>query len=383
MVRADVEGKRDAAIAVVETEMTTFVRLLEHLSRHAAAYRDMSRADYHLACAISSESPISIAALAAKLRLDPATVTRRVGSMDARGYITRSSNEEDRRKSMIELSEAGREHMESTRAIRRQRDQMLIGEWDIDDQKRLGELMHLFNRSISQYQPLDPAVAAPVSAMTSSEVVATEVTEGVVVARIDDGKANAFTRTIAAGLIAALDAAERDDAAICLLGRANSFCAGYDRNALQAADSKNLLADGREVLHRLSNFGRPVVVGIEGSAVGFGAAIVLTADYRLAAEGSYKIGFPESRLGLRISSATLELALTRLLPSVLRRALLGGELFEPAQAASAGFVDEVVDAATLADAARRKAKSLAEIPAKAYRANKATLRKLAVRESTQ
>jgi enoyl-CoA hydratase len=173
--------------------------------------------------------------------------------------------------------------------------------------------------------------------------VTAEMAGAVLVIRFDDGKANVLNDASLAGLREALDAAE-GARAICLLGRTGFFCAGYDLKAMKASREAacELTQRGRELLATLAAASLPTVAGVTGHALAAGAALLLTCDIRVGADGPFRIGFNEVGNGMPLSPATVDLAVRRLTPPAVERALLGSELADPRRAAEIGFLDAVV-----------------------------------------
>lgn len=210
--------------------------------------------------------------------------------------------------------------------------------------------------------------------VTTTEPVHWRVEEDVLVTYLDDGKVNAVRPATLELLGAALDQALARGNAVCLLGRAGVFCAGYDREAIRSPTAAELAKQGQTLLERINHFPRPVVAGISGAALGFGAALLLACDQRVAGSGSYQIGLPETRLGLRVSPVTLELAVSRLSRTTLNRSVLGGERYTPIAARDAGFIDEVVDITEVGGRALELAAEWHSFPPKTFRATKKALR---------
>ena len=65
-----------------------------------------------------------------------------------------------------------------------------------------------------------------------SDLVSYEVVDGVAVITMDDGKANAVSSALQAGVNNALDRAEADGLAVVLTGRPGFFSAGFDLKTL-------------------------------------------------------------------------------------------------------------------------------------------------------
>jgi enoyl-CoA hydratase len=106
-----------------------------------------------------------------------------------------------------------------------------------------------------------------------------------------------------------------------------------------------------------------------------GAFLMLAADVRIGAEGPYKIGLNEVAIGIPVPTFGLELARSRLLPSYLQRTALTGEMFSPAEAVTAGFLDQVVPADNLQHAAETVAAILRKIDHPSHASTKERLRR--------
>jgi enoyl-CoA hydratase len=74
---------------------------------------------------------------------------------------------------------------------------------------------------------------------------------------------------------------------------------------------------------------------------------MLAADLRIGVEGPFNIGLNEVKIGLTLPSFAVELARYRLTPAYFNRGLITGEMFGPAEALTAGFLDRVMAPAEL------------------------------------
>ena len=174
----------------------------------------------------------------------------------------------------------------------------------------------------------------------------TQETRGVVrIVRIDDGKANALTAELVAGLANALRTAESEEGiqALALLGRPGRFCVGLDNATLQVggAAANDLLARMGALLRALYASPLGIVSGASGHAVAAGAMLLLVSDWRVGATGDFRFGFSEVGIGMPLPELPILLARDRLSPRFLSRATAGGELFAAASALEAGFLDAV------------------------------------------
>ena len=193
-------------------------------------------------------------------------------------------------------------------------------------------------------------------------------------------KLNAFNATMQRELIAAFDAADKDDdvRAIIVTGAGRAFCAGadlssgadtFDRDARRGAIRR--LADGRvdysdpnvrdgggQVTLRIFKCLKPVIAAVNGPAVGIGVTMQLAMDIRIASEAA-RFGFVFSRRGI-----VPEAASSWFLPRIvgISQALewcYTGRVF-PAQEALAGrLVSKVVPGDELLPTARALAREIA------------------------
>ncbi|PZU91322.1 MAG: enoyl-CoA hydratase [Chelatococcus sp.] len=186
---------------------------------------------------------------------------------------------------------------------------------------------------------------------------------------------NALDRASYAGLIAALAAAEADEAvrAVVLTGAGGCFTAGND-----IADFAAGGGDGARIamdfLGAISTATKPVVAAVEGFAVGIGTTVLLHCDLAYAGEGA-TFRLPFVALGLSPEGAS-----SHLLPLVAgcKRAaelLMLGEPFGAEVAAEAGLVNAVVPSGTALEAALARAKALAALPPASVALTKMLLRR--------
>lgn len=208
-----------------------------------------------------------------------------------------------------------------------------------------------------------------------------ELRDRVATVSVDDGKANAVGHAFLDAVNDALDRAESDGAgAIVLRGRDGVFSGGFDlKEFSKGADSGiSMVRRGMELLIRLYGYPLPVVVACTGHAVAMGAFIVLACDTRIGTRGDFRVTLPETALGMDLPATMVELTASRVSPRFITRAAVQAEVFDPELAVTAGFLDEVVDAAMLDDRAFEVAQQLAQLPGQQYAGNKRLVRKHAL-----
>jgi enoyl-CoA hydratase len=193
---------------------------------------------------------------------------------------------------------------------------------------------------------------------------------------MDDGKVNALSLEMITEIDEALDRATADRAVVVLTGRDGVFSAGFDLKVLRAGgpDAGAMLRAGFELSERLLSFPTPVVNVCTGHAIAMGVFLLLSGDYRLGATGPFRIVANEVAIGLTMPLAAVEICRSRLTPSHFNRAVVLAEQFSPDDAVAAGFLDRVVDAAELHDAARTTAVTLAALDLDAHAGSKLRVR---------
>lgn len=210
----------------------------------------------------------------------------------------------------------------------------------------------------------------------ANDLLTYSLEDGVAIVRMDDGKANALSDAMIDALSGAVERAEEEATAMVLLGRPERFCAGFDLRVMMSSPdaAKALLCRGAALFMRLYGIGLPLVIGCTGHAVAGGALLLLTGDLRVGVEGAYRVGLNEVAIGLPVPVLAMELARDRIAPQELARATLMARIYAPAEAAAAGYLDEVVQADALLTRAKEAAATLASLARPAYEATKSRLR---------
>ena len=194
---------------------------------------------------------------------------------------------------------------------------------------------------------------------------------------MDDGKLNVFSIPMLRSLHEAFDQAERDETVVLLKGRPGCFTAGFDLQTLSGPhqDVLTLLRLGAALAERILSFPAPVTIACTGHAFPAGAFLLMAADSRLGADGPFRLGLNEVRIGLTLPLFAVVLARYRLTPAHFDHAAVTGEMFDPQAARAAGLLDAVVPAAELDAYAERVACDIASVDRSAHVATKRRVRK--------
>jgi enoyl-CoA hydratase len=179
-----------------------------------------------------------------------------------------------------------------------------------------------------------------------------------------EDRLNALDSQTFRDLIAALDELDVDDAVeiVMLTGRGRAFVAGADINeyiGITVIDYVNFQRLGRRMYDRLEGFRKPTIAAVNGFALGGGFELVLACDLVVAAEHA-KMGLPESKLGLLPGGGGTQ-RLTRLVGrNKAKELLMTGDFITGAEAERLGFVNRVVPAEQVMEAAHQLADRILE-----------------------
>lgn len=111
----------------------------------------------------------------------------------------------------------------------------------------------------------------------------------------------------------------------------------------------------------------PVVAALTGHSPAAGAVLAVFCDYRVMADGPFKMGLNEVQVGL-VPPAPLQYAFKRLTgPSTGDALLMTGALLSPAEALRVGLVDELVPVEQVVPTAIAWAERVAAVPRDAMR----------------
>lgn len=205
-----------------------------------------------------------------------------------------------------------------------------------------------------------------------TDLVSYQRNDGIATITISNGKANALDHEVFTALNRALDQAEQDKAVVILTGQPGIFSGGYDLKEMQKGpqEAAALVRTGSTLTRRLAAFPLPVVGACSGHAIAKGAFILLSVDYRIGVEGSFKLGLNEVAIGMTMHHAGIEIARHRLSPAHFYRSVVNAEIFSPEGAVAAGFLDEIVAPGQLMDRAEALARDYQKLNMRAHRDTK-------------
>ncbi len=138
----------------------------------------------------------------------------------------------------------------------------------------------------------------------------------------------------------------REARAIVISGRSGLFSAGLDVPELLSLDHHGMTVFWDQfysLLGAIACSSIPVVAAITGHSPAGGAVMSIFCDYRVMANGNYKIGLNEVQVGLVVPEA-IQFALKRLIGiHRAERLMVAGAMIDSHQALQLGFVDELAE----------------------------------------
>ena len=185
---------------------------------------------------------------------------------------------------------------------------------------------------------------------------------------LDRPPANSYDRSFLDELDSAIEDARRDASVRAIVVRSANerfFSAGADISVFAKGNldaQSAFVVCANDAMGKFESTPKVVVAAINGHCLGGGLEIALCCDFRIAAEGSYRIGLPEVTLGLLPGTGG-----TQRLPRLIGRQkaldlMLTGRTLTPPEALAAGIVDDVVPAGELLDRVITRARTYATGP---------------------
>ena len=210
-----------------------------------------------------------------------------------------------------------------------------------------------------------------------NEFVTYQSEENYVIITINNGKANAISHEVVAGLNAGLDKAEQEDKIVILTGTQGIFSGGFDLKVMKKSPEAalELVTKGSKLSLKMLSFPKPIIIACNGHAIAKGAFLLLSADYRIGVEGDFKIGLNEVMIGMTMHHAGIVIAKSRLSEVYLNRSVNNAEIFSAKDAIKAGFLDTIVPEDHLLPTAVKVAGMFSKLNKKAHSETKLKVRK--------
>lgn len=210
-----------------------------------------------------------------------------------------------------------------------------------------------------------------------------EKVDQIAVLRIDRPPANAIDLELADEFATALEGIETNDdiGALIITGAGNCFSAGLDLKVVPTYDraqQQAMVMQVNRLFGGLYGLQLPTIAAVNGHAIAGGVILTLCCDYRIGAEGDYKLGLAEMRVGVPFPVAAMAIVRSELSHPVARTMVLTARNYSPGDAVSMGVLDELQPRERLLPRAIEVATEMAALPHSSYGRIKRELRSAAL-----
>jgi Delta3-Delta2-enoyl-CoA isomerase len=205
------------------------------------------------------------------------------------------------------------------------------------------------------------------------------IKDKVAVLSLNRGRSNAINAEMVNELHQMIRNIENDDsiAGLIITGQDGFFSAGLDLIELFDYDEekiKGFWVDFLDLITSLVSFKKPMVAAISGHSPAGGCVLALCCDYRIMAEGKFRIGLNEVPVGIIVPENIFHLYSFWLGQANAYRFLLEGKLMKPEEALSFGLIDEVVNPESILHAAERKMQTYIRLERNTWQQSKINMR---------
>jgi len=187
--------------------------------------------------------------------------------------------------------------------------------------------------------------------------------------RLNRPPVNALSYELISGLREAVEAAPKAGAkALILSGAPSRFSGGLDVPLLLTYDHAKMADLWREfyaLLRALACSPVPIAAAVTGHAPAGGTVLALFCDWRVMADGDFKIGLNEVQVGLPLPPVIMAGARRLVGPRQAERLAVGGLLVSPQEALACGLVDELASADLVIDRTLQWCRNLLALPSEA------------------
>ena len=176
---------------------------------------------------------------------------------------------------------------------------------------------------------------------------------------------NAINKDLLKGLIENLETArqDKDIVSVILTGAGRAFCAGEDLKETSAGKSFEDWIEETEGLQEVQRvimaLGKPLIAAVPGYALGGGCEFAMSCDIRIAAEEA-KFGFPETDVGLTITTAGTKLLAQIVGLGKAKELVFTGDFIDAHEAKAIGLANKVVATESLMDETMAMARRIGE-----------------------
>ncbi|MFJ2619217.1 MarR family winged helix-turn-helix transcriptional regulator [Glutamicibacter sp. NPDC087344] len=120
------------------------------IRRAKMIHPDLQDPGYRILAVVIKEAPQQQGALAERLRLDKATISRLINHLESLKLVTRSPDPRDGRAQLVSATPAAREKWFASGSVLSQELRHHLGDWDTDELKSFRDQLHRLNHSMDE-----------------------------------------------------------------------------------------------------------------------------------------------------------------------------------------------------------------------------------------
>lgn len=133
----------------IEYDIALLVRLITAYSPRLGS---LDRSEYILLCELESGDSYAINELANQLMLNLSTASRQIQALESKKYVTRFSDQNNGRISLIRITESGREILQKVKKGRYDVYENLLRDWSPQDLENLEKLLTRLNQDFKRLE---------------------------------------------------------------------------------------------------------------------------------------------------------------------------------------------------------------------------------------
>ncbi len=207
----------------------------------------------------------------------------------------------------------------------------------------------------------------------------TTIKDNYIIAQLNRGSSNPINEEMVEDLITLLNIVKEDDSkeGLILTGKPNFFSAGLDIVELYDYDKTQFEAFWNrfiKMMHEFVAFPKPFIAAITGHSPAGGCVMAIGCDYRVMAEGKYKIGLNEIPVGIIVPTSIYETYAHWVGTRNAYQYIMEGRLMDGKEALKIGLIDELVDPKEVLIRAEEKMKTYLSFEQNAWKKTKRNLR---------
>ena len=134
---------------------TLSARISQHAQRANARPLGLDMCEWRAVQILGRDGPSTINAVADRIAMDRGGTSRAIARMEQRGLVHRLPQQGDRRRSCVDLTDAGRALHERVARFANAREERLVRSLDPADRARLAQLLHRLEAEILSMQAED------------------------------------------------------------------------------------------------------------------------------------------------------------------------------------------------------------------------------------